>query len=85
MHTLQSCTSGLPMHSIYIIIIHTIQIVEEDVDGYVSVVEGLEQEAKKLVRAYHFDSTNIKARQVNTLSKNTCLPSGSAKLLTLIV
>ena len=38
-------------HALYI---HTIQIVEEDVEGYVSVVEGLEQEAKRLI---HFDST----------------------------
>jgi spectrin beta len=36
---------------------------EEDVEGYVSVVEGLEQEARRLVRADHFDSTNISARQ----------------------
>ena len=37
---------------------------EEDVEGYVSVVEGLEQEARKLVRDEHFDSANITARQV---------------------
>ena len=37
---------------------------EEDVEGYVSVVEGLEEEAKRLVRADHFDSVNITARQV---------------------
>ena len=41
-----------------------LQIVEEDVEGYVSVVEGLEEEAKRLVRADHFDSVNITARQV---------------------
>lgn len=41
------------------------QIVEEDVEGYVSVVEGLGEEAKKLVRADHFDSVNITARQVH--------------------
>lgn len=35
-------------------------------EGYVQVVEGLEQEAKKLVRDDHFDSTNITARQVAT-------------------
>lgn len=37
---------------------------EEDVEGYVSVVEGLGEEAKRLVRADHFDSVNITARQV---------------------
>ena len=33
-------------------------------EGYVVVVEGLEQEAKRLVMADHFDSANITARQV---------------------
>ena len=42
-----------------------VQTVEEDVEGYVSVVEGLGREARRLVRADHFDSTNITARQVH--------------------
>ena len=32
-----------------------------------SVVEGLEQETRRLVRADHFDSPNITARQVATI------------------
>ena len=44
---------------------HT-QTLEEDVDGFVSVVEGLGREAKGLVSANHFDASNINARQVAT-------------------
>ena len=44
---------------------HT-QTLEEDVDGFVSVVEGLGREAKGLVSANHFDASNISARQVAT-------------------
>lgn len=40
------------------------QTLEEDVEGYVSVVEGLGKEAKRLVSANHFDAANITARQV---------------------
>ena len=46
------------------------QTVEEDVEGYVSVVEGLGREARRLVRADHFDSTNITARQVCAFYEN---------------
>ena len=41
------------------------QTLEDDVEGYVTVVEGLEREAKRLTSADHFDSANITARQVN--------------------
>ena len=44
---------------------HT-QTLEEDVDGFVTVVEGLGREAKALVSANHFDASNISARQVAT-------------------
>ena len=37
---------------------------EDDVEGYVAVVESLGKEAKRLVAADHFDSANINARKV---------------------
>ena len=43
---------------------HT-QTLEEDVDWFVSVLEGLGREAKGLVSANHFDASNISARQVH--------------------
>ena len=43
----------------------TMQTLEDDVEGYVTVVEGLEREAKRLTSADHFDSANLTARQVS--------------------
>ncbi len=41
------------------------QTLEDDVDGYVSVVDSLGREAMRLVTSDHFDSANIKARKVS--------------------
>ena len=46
-------------------IMSPLQTLEDDVEGYVTVVEGLEREAKRLTSADHFDSANITARQVS--------------------
>lgn len=42
----------------------SLQTLEDDVEGYVTVVEALGSEAKRLVTSDHFDSANINARKV---------------------
>ena len=60
---LEFCTLGMQLNLWYFTF--QIQTLEDDVEGYVTVVEGLESEAKRLTSADHFDSANITARQVS--------------------
>ena len=52
------------MHYWYLVLLFSHQTLEEEVEGYVTVVEALEREAKRLVSGGHFDAANISARQV---------------------
>ena len=50
-----------------------LQILEEEVRAYDSVVEELSREANRLIGDGHFDCSNITARQVRSLCMFDCL------------